>query len=282
MQRVSYVLTRPALLATVGSMSTTRPIDRILTIMAALRAPETGCPWDLQQDFESIAPYTLEEAYEVVDAIERGDMADLQDELGDLLLQVVFHAQMAEEAGLFTFDDVAAGISDKMTRRHPHVFADQTDTTAEAVAQSWDDIKAAEKEASESLLDDVPIPLPALSRAVKLQKRAARIGFDWTEPAPIFDKLDEELRELRDAMQHGDPDAIEDEYGDVLFVIANLARHLDIDPEKALRRGNAKFTRRFQSVERQARAENDNLSAFSLDALEVFWQRAKAEEKDIK
>lgn len=261
---------------------TERPIDRILRIMAALRTPETGCPWDLQQDFKSIAPYALEEAYEVVDAIERGDMDDVKDELGDLLLQVVFHARMAEEAGLFTFDDVAEAISDKMQRRHPHVFGTIAVSGADDVKQNWEDIKAAEKAAKgkpqpESLLDDVPVALPALTRAVKLQKRAARIGFDWNEAEPIFDKLQEEIGELREAMQNNDSDAIEDEYGDVLFVVANLARHLKLDPETALRRGNAKFTRRFKSLEQQAR--DSDAEIHTLDEYEVFWQRAKAAEK---
>lgn len=262
---------------------TERPIDRILRIMTALRTPETGCPWDLQQDFKSIAPYTLEEAYEVVDAIERGDMDDLKDELGDLLLQVVFHARMAEETGQFSFDDVATAISDKMERRHPHVFGDNDADTPEAVNQNWEDIKAAEKaakgktNAESSLLDDVPLSLPAMSRAVKLQKRAARIGFDWNEAEPIFDKLQEEVGELLEAMQDGDEDAIDDEFGDILFVVANLGRHLKLDPEKALRRGNAKFTRRFKSLEQQARESDATIH--TLDDYEVFWQRAKAAEK---
>ena len=258
-----------------------RPIDRILRIMASLRTPQTGCPWDLQQDFKSIAPYTLEEAYEVVDAIERGDINDMKDELGDLLLQVVFHARMAEEAGHFAFDDVATAISDKMERRHPHVFGDATADTPAAVNQTWEEIKAAEKaekhgQEPESLLNDVPLALPAMSRAVKLQKRAARIGFDWNEAEPIFDKLQEEINELREAIATKDADAIEDEYGDILFVVANLARHLKLDPETALRRGNAKFTRRFKFLEKQAR-ETD-ASILTLDDYEVFWQQAKAAE----
>ena len=263
-------------------------INRILDIMAALRAPETGCPWDLQQDFASIAPYTIEEAYEVTDAIERGDMDDLKDELGDLLLQVVFHARMAEEADLFTFDDVVDAIADKMTRRHPHVFGSNDADTPEQVKQNWEEIKAAEKaakgktDADDSLLADVPPTLPALTRAVKLQKRAARIGFDWNEAEPIFDKLEEEIGELREAMSRKNSADIEDEYGDVLFVIANLARHLSLDPEAALRKGNAKFTRRFQALERFAKEAKPDLSDFTLDEYEVFWQRAKAEEKSPK
>lgn len=263
-------------------------IHRILDIMAALRTPETGCPWDLQQDFASIAPYTIEEAYEVTDAIERGDMDDLKDELGDLLLQVVFHARMAEEAELFTFDDVVDAIADKMTRRHPHVFGSHDADTAEQVKQNWEEIKAAEKtakgktDADDSLLADVPTTLPALTRAVKLQKRAARIGFDWNEAEPIFDKLEEEIGELREAMSRKNAADIEDEYGDVLFVIANLARHLSLDPEAALRKGNAKFTRRFQALERFAKEAKPDISDFTLDEYEVFWQRAKAEEKSPK
>ncbi|MBT5518070.1 MAG: nucleoside triphosphate pyrophosphohydrolase [Rhodobiaceae bacterium] len=253
--------------------------------MAALRDPDTGCPWDIKQDFKSIAPYTLEEAYEVVDAIETGDMTQLRDELGDLLLQVVFHARMAEEAEHFTFDDVVQAIADKMERRHPHVFGDLAGIDSNQVKQNWEDIKAQEraeksddKEAPESLLDDVPRALPALTRAVKLQKRAARIGFDWTEAEPIFDKLEEETAELQEAIALQDRDAIEDELGDVMFVVANLARHLKLDPEKALRRGNAKFTRRFQNLEQQARAQSTDMSDFLLEDLEIFWQRAKAGE----
>jgi MazG family protein len=261
-------------------------IQRIVNIMAALRDPDTGCPWDLKQDFKSIAPYALEEAYEVVDAIETGDMDQLRDELGDLLLQVVFHARMAEEAESFTFDDVVNAIADKMERRHPHVFGAKAEVTSEQVKQNWEDMKAQERAAKSdtmaappSLLDDVPLALPAMTRAVKLQKRAARIGFDWTEPEPIFDKLEEEVNELREAMALKNADAIEDELGDVLFVVANIARHLKLDPETALRRGNAKFSRRFQQVEQQARAQSTDMSDFSLDDLESFWQRAKAAER---
>ena len=263
-------------------------IQRILDIMAALRTPETGCPWDLQQDFASIAPYTIEEAYEVTDAIERDDMDDLKDELGDLLLQVVFHARIAEEAELFDFADVVDAISDKMTRRHPHVFGNVQADTSDTVRQNWEEIKAAEKaakgkgSADDSLLADVPSTLPALTRAVKLQKRAARIGFDWNEAEPIFAKLEEEIGELREAMSRADAADIEDEYGDVLFVVANLARHLSLDPETALRKGNAKFTRRFQALERFAKEAKAEFTDFTLDEYEVFWQRAKAEEKSLK
>ena len=266
-------------------MSDKHSAARIIDIMAALRDPESGCPWDIKQDFASIAAYTIEEAYEVTDAIERNDMDDLKDELGDLLLQVVFHARMAEEKRLFDFSDVVTAISEKMVRRHPHVFGDVTAETPEAVKQNWEQIKAAEKaakaapQATDSLLDDVPVTLPALTRAVKLQKRAARIGFDWQEAEPIFAKLEEEISELREAMSRADAAHIEEEYGDVLFVIANLARHLKLDPETALRKGNAKFTRRFQALEAFARSEKQDISDFTLDEYEVFWQRAKAEEK---
>ncbi len=273
-------------------------INRILDVMAALRDPDTGCPWDLQQDFKSIAPYTLEEAYEVTDAIERGDMVGLKDELGDLLLQVVFHARMAEEAGLFAFDDVVDAIADKMIRRHPHVFGDGDADNPDAVRQSWEDIKAAEKAEkaaktgkaappaetlakhpaeAESLMDDIPLALPGLSRAVKIQNRAARIQFDWPDIAPVFDKLDEEIAEIREAMASGSADAMEDELGDLLFVAANIARHLEIDPEAAVRRTNEKFISRFKYLE--ALAEQSNKQQLSLDDLEGFWQQAKQAEK---
>lgn len=254
-------------------------IESLLSIMAALRTPETGCPWDLQQDFKSIALYTLEEAYEVTDAIERDDMEDLKDELGDLLLQVVFHARMAEEKGLFSFHDVVDAISTKMIRRHPHVFAHAEAETPDAVKQSWEDIKAAEKaqkgKLPNSLLEDVPRTLPGLSRAVKLQKRAAKVGFDWQEAAPIFDKLEEELTELKDAITAQNQDNIEEEYGDMLFVMANLARHLKLDPETAIRRGNHKFSNRFKWMEDETKAQNKLLSDLSLDQLEDLWRKAK-------
>lgn len=257
-------------------------IDKLISIMAALRTPETGCPWDLQQDFASIAPYTLEEAYEVIDAIERGNMDDLKEELGDLLLQVVFHARMAEEAELFDFDDVAGAISNKMTRRHPHVFGDGKADSADAVRQSWEDIKAQEKaekgEAeTNSLMDDIPLALPGLSRAVKMQNRAARIGFDWPDIEPVFDKLQEEIDEVRAAIKSGSADAMEDEIGDLLFVVANIARHLKIDPEKAVRRTNGKFISRFKQVE--ALAAQSDRETLTLEELEAFWQAAKKAEK---
>ena len=257
-------------------------IERILNVMAALRHPETGCPWDLQQDFASIAPYTLEEAYEVTDAIERGDMDDLKDKLGDLLLQVVFHARMAEESALFDFDDVVNAISDKMIRRHPHVFGDADADNPEAVRQSWEEIKAQEKaekgeSEADSLMDDIPLALPGLSRAVKIQNRAARIQFDWPDIEPVFDKLQEEIGEVREAIKSGSADAMEDEIGDLLFVVANIARHLKIDPEKAVRRTNGKFMSRFKHLEAQAaQSDKENLT---LEELETFWQAAKKAEK---
>ncbi len=267
-------------------MTNTAHLLRILDIMRALRDPKTGCPWDIEQTFKSIAPHTIEEAYEVVDAIETGDMDTLKDELGDLLLQVVFHAQMADEAGYFNFFDVAAAISDKMEQRHPHVFGDLEAVSAHAVKSNWEDIKARERaeklaqQASDSeatsLLDDVPAALPGLSRAIKLQRRAARVGFDWSEAAPIFAKLDEEIEELRREM-HG-PSAgktrIEDELGDVLFVIANLARHLGVDPEAAIRSTNSKFTARFKWMEKNA-----DLDTLSLAEMEQKWEQAKSQSR---
>jgi ATP diphosphatase len=257
-------------------------IERLKSIMAALRTPETGCPWDLQQDFKSIVQYTLEEAYEVADAVERGDMGDLRDELGDLLLQVVFHARMAEEQSAFDFDDVATAISDKMERRHPHVFGDTEAATISDVRRNWEDIKDAERAAKgapmdSSLMADVPLALPGLNRAVKLQKRAARCGFDWSEATPIFDKLAEEIGELQTEMAVETPslDRLEDELGDILFVAANLARHLNVNPEAALRRTNAKFERRFRWMENHQNESAESLSALNLDEMEMLWQQAK-------
>ncbi len=261
-------------------------ITRLLDIMAALRTPETGCPWDLEQDFASIAPYTLEEAYEVTDAIERNDMEDLKDELGDLLLQIVFHARLAEEKQLFNFTDVVNSISDKMERRHPHVFGNDAAIPSDAVAQNWETIKQAEKHAkgklTESLMDDVPLTLPGLTRAVKLQKNAAKIGFDWPESSPILAKLHEETKELKEAMKSKNKHHIRMEYGDLLFVMANLARHLKIDPEASIRYGNSKFSRRFKWMEREAKSKDKELSAYSMEELEVLWQQAKAELKDTE
>jgi MazG family protein len=252
--------------------------------MARLRSPENGCPWDLEQNFATIAPYTLEEAYEVADAIARGDMAALKDELGDLLFQVVFHARMAEEKGLFDFADVAAAIADKMVRRHPHVFGDADIKTAAAQTAAWEEHKAKERAvaaaaagAAPSVLDGVALALPALARAAKIQRRAARIGFDWPEPRPVIDKLREEIAEFEaelDAVAGGPADRarIEDEIGDILFAAANLARKLDIDPEAALRAATAKFERRFRAVEGLVAARG---TGHDLDALDALWQEVK-------
>ena len=257
-----------------------RDIKDLLAIMARLRTPEIGCPWDLKQDFSTIAPYTIEEAYEVADAIERQDMTALKDELGDLLLQVVFHARMAEEAGLFGFDDVAQAIADKMERRHPHVFGDAEIASVAAQNEAWEAHKAAEREAKNeaaSVVNGVAIALPALLRAAKISRRAARIGFDWPDAASVIDKIEEELDEIEDALdERASPAALEEEIGDLLFATANLARKLDIEPETALRRATAKFERRFRRVETLAaeRAVGRNL-----DALEALWQEIKAQEE---
>ncbi len=257
-----------------------RPIDRLLEVMRRLRDPEGGCPWDLEQTFETIAPYTLEEAYEVADAIARGDREALREELGDLLLQVVYHARMAAERGWFDFDDVARTVADKMIRRHPHVFGDARVDSAEAQVRAWEEHKARERAATgrESVLDGLPLALPALVRALKLQQRAARVGFDWPDAREVLDKIEEEIRELRAELARGDRDRLEDEIGDLLFSVANLARKLDLDPEGALRRANAKFERRFRTLERLARARGLDLHALDLAGLERLWQEAKAEE----
>ncbi len=260
-----------------------RPIDRILDIMRTLRAPEGGCPWDREQTFATIAPYTIEEAYEVADAIERGDMADLKDELGDLLFQVVFHSQMAQEQGLFDFDDVATAIADKITRRHPHVFGDAQAVDAAEQTRNWEAIKAEERARKAgggpvSVLDGVSLGMPALNRAVKLQKRAARVGFDWDEARQVLDKIEEEVAELRAEVEQGAAaERVEDELGDLLFAVANLARHLHIDPEAALRRANAKFERRFRHMEAAFAANGESLAGQSLERLEEAWQAAKRE-----
>ena len=255
-----------------------KPIDTLLSIMARLRDPERGCPWDREQNFSTIAPYTIEEAYEVADAIERGDVAALKDELGDLLFQVAFHARMAEEAGHFAFDDVANAISDKMIRRHPHVFAKVEIGSAAAQTEAWEAHKAAERAASgnTSVLDGVALAYPALLRAAKISRRAARIGFDWPDAPSVIAKIAEEVAEIETEMANGAIlDRLEDEVGDLLFAAANLARKLDIDPEAALRRATAKFERRFRQVERLAaerRVEPD------IDALEALWQEVKGGE----
>lgn len=260
-----------------------RSIDALLKIMAALRDPDGGCPWDLQQNFRTISPYTLEEAYEVADAIERGNLEDLKEELGDLLLQVVFHAQMAGEQGAFAFDDVVEGISSKMVRRHPHVFANGSSETPEGVAATWDEIKQAEKDTkgreTAGLLDDVPVVLPALIQAVKLQKRAAKVGFDWPNAAPVLDKIEEEIAELQVEVAADDKDKIEEEFGDLLFVLANYARHLKVDPDAALRRANQKFRDRFATMEESAASTNTDLADLSLAQLEDLWTQAKIKEK---
>ena len=254
----------------------TRPIDRLLAIMARLRDPARGCPWDREQDFATIAPYTIEEAYEVADAIERGDMTALKDELGDLMFQVVFHARMAEEAGLFGFDDVAEAIADKMERRHPHVFGDAEIASVAAQNEAWEAHKAAERQASgaaASVLDGVARALPALLRAAKISRRAARIGFDWPDARAVIPKLAEEIAELEAELDQGaDPAMVEEEMGDLLFAAANLARKLDIEPETALRRATAKFERRFRQVEALAAERGIGRD---LDALEALWQEVK-------
>lgn len=261
---------------------TTSPgrLEALLRIMARLRAPEGGCPWDLEQTFATIAPYTLEEAYEVADAIQRGDLAGLKDELGDLLFQVVFHAQMAAEARAFTFADVVDAITDKMIRRHPHVFGDADVKTADAQTVAWEEHKkrerAARGENKQRLLDDVPLAFPALTRALKLQKRAASVGFDWRERARVMEKLEEEIGELNDAIAHGEPkEKLTDELGDILFVAVNLARHLGVDPEEALRATNDKFTRRFAHVEDTVTKTGRKLSDATLEEMDAAWNEAK-------
>ncbi|MBL28947.1 MAG: nucleoside triphosphate pyrophosphohydrolase [Rhodospirillaceae bacterium] len=259
-------------------------VDRLLAIMAKLRDPDDGCPWDLEQTFATIAPYTIEEAYEVSDAIESGDMAALRDELGDLLFQVVFYAQMAREIGAFDFDAVVDGICDKMIRRHPHVFGQADIRSAEMQTVAWEAHKAAERAADENragVLDGVAQALPALLRAAKLQKRAARVGFDWPSIAPVFDKLDEEVTELRMAMaDESGQDAVAEELGDLLFVCANLGRHAGVDPEDALRRANAKFERRFRRIEALLAAEGRSPEDSDLAEMDALWDRAKREERE--
>jgi len=252
-------------------------ISNLLEIMAALREPARGCPWDREQTFASIAPYTIEEAYEVADAIERGDLEGLADELGDLLLQVVFHAQMATEAGAFTFEDVVARICAKLVRRHPHVFGDETIATSSAQTASWETIKAEERSAKQAdgVLADIPLGLPGLTRAMKLGRRAARVGFEWPDLPPVRAKVDEELAELDEAIGGQDRGRIGAEMGDVLFALANLCRHLDLDPEKCLRQSNRTFERRFGHIEARVRAAGGDWGAFDLDALDAFWREAK-------
>ncbi len=257
------------------------PLQRLVEIMARLRDPATGCPWDIDQTFATIAPYTIEEAYEVADAIERQDWSELQAELGDLLLQPVYHAQMASEAGLFDLDDVIAGICDKMIARHPHVFGTESrDKTPEQQTADWEATKAAERGPAR-VLDGVALGLPALTRAVKLQKRAARVGFDWPSTDEVVAKIAEEAAELIEAHQNLTSAEVAEEFGDLLFVMANLARHLDVDPEAALRAANAKFTRRFGRIEDWL-AENGRVPAQSdLAEMDALWDRAKAEERAL-
>lgn len=258
------------------------PLDRLLAIMARLRDRDDGCPWDQAQTFATIAPYTVEEAYEVADAIERGDHSDLKEELGDLLLQVVFHARMAEEQGVFAFDDVARAINDKMVRRHPHVFGDETYANLDAQKAGWDALKAAEradKQRAASLLDDVPVGLPALTRAVKLSKRAAGVGFVWPTVADVVTKLHEEVGELLVEIEAGDLAKAREEMGDVLFVVANLARTLDIDPEDSLRYTNAKFARRFQFIEARLAEHGRSPDQSDLAEMDALWDAAKATER---
>lgn len=273
-------------------MQPSKDIGRLLEIMTALRTPVTGCPWDVEQTFETIAPYTLEEAYEVADAIARGDLHDLREELGDLLLQVVFHARIAQEAGEFSFGDVVEAITTKMIRRHPHVFGDEDARAAGAAKGMWDRIKAEEKaekrqarlargldpeDHGKGYLDGVPLALPALTRALKLQEKAARVGFDWKEAKPILDKIEEEIAELREAMEEGKPEAVADEFGDVLFALVNFGRHLKIDAETALRGTNEKFRSRLHAVQQALEAEGSSLEQASLEEMEALWQRAKTQ-----
>jgi MazG family protein len=259
------------------------PMARLLAVMAWLRHRQHGCPWDVEQTFRTIAPYTIEEAYEVADAIDREDLGALKEELGDLLLQVVYHAQMAHESGAFGFSDVATAIADKMVDRHPHVFGDARVATAEAQTVSWEARKAAERAAKRAdagpagTLDGVARALPALLRAEKIQKRAARVGFDWKQTGPVIDKIEEELGELRAELEAGDIDQarLTDELGDVLFAVANLARHCKIDPEAALRATNDKFERRFRHIERRLAEADRKPADATLEEMEALWQEAK-------
>ena len=259
-------------------------MPRLLEIMRRLRDPDTGCPWDIEQDFGSIAPYTIEEAYEVADAIERQAWDEVEGELGDLLLQTVYHTQMGAEAGHFDFNTVVRSISDKMVARHPHVFGSESrDKSAEQQTRDWETIKAAERaeRAAHGVLDDVAVGLPSLMRAVKLQKRAARVGFDWPHIDHVVDKIVEESRELAEAQSNRDAAHIEEEFGDLLFVMANLARHLDVDPETALRAANAKFTRRFRSIEVALAARGKSPEDSDLAEMDALWDAAKLYERKI-
>ena len=266
-------------------MKPSRDITRLIEIMAALRTPGSGCPWDLEQTFATIAPYTLEEAYEVADAIARGDLDHLRDELGDLLLQVVFHARMAEEQGRFDFGDVVESITRKLIRRHPHVFADEHGRTAEAVKGLWERIKAEEKaERGQAppagALDGVPVALPALTRALKLQNKAGQVGFDWNDPRAVLAKIREEADEIEAALDGGDNAETAAEVGDLLFAVVNLARHLHADPEGILRATNVKFERRFAAIERALAARGKTPMDATLAEMDALWDEAKAAEKD--
>jgi nucleoside triphosphate diphosphatase len=264
-------------------MKPSRDISRLLEIMAALRTPGSGCPWDLEQNFQTIAPYTLEEAYEVADSIARGDLDDLKDELGDLLLQVVFHARMAEEQSAFDFADVVEGITAKLIRRHPHVFADADGKTAKAVEGLWERIKAEERagrgEAATGALAGVPLALPALTRALKLQTKAGRVGFDWNDPRAVLAKIREEADEIEAALDAGEQMQAASEVGDLLFAMVNLARYLAADPEGVLRATNAKFERRFASIERALAARGKTPKEATLAEMDALWDEAKAAEK---
>jgi MazG family protein len=258
--------------------SDNRSIEKLLEIMARLRDPAVGCPWDREQTFATIAPYTIEEAYEVADAIDRGALDDLAGELGDLLFQVVFHARMAEEAKAFDFGDVVERICTKMLRRHPHVFGDAKIASAAEQTKAWEEMKVAERAASaaDGVLADVPIGLPGLTRAVKLGRRAAAVGFDWPDVAGVRDKVDEELAEADAALAAGDRTALAAEIGDVLFSIANLCRHLELDPESCIRQANERFSARFGGIERRIRAAGGAWEDYDLEALEALWQQAKS------
>lgn len=276
-------------------MEASTDISRLIEIMEALRAPETGCPWDIVQTFETIKPYTIEEAYEVADAIERNDMDDLCEELGDLLLQVVFHSRIAEEMGAFSFGDVVHAVTSKMIRRHPHVFDVSDADTPESVKLQWDQIKAAEKRerlerrASRGVSEDpkagflgsIQRSQPALTEALKLQEQAARVGFDWSAAEPILDKIEEEIGELRQALAEGRSESISDELGDLIFAMVNIGRHVKVDAENALRGTNTKFRRRFRHIETSLAASGETLEAASLERMEGLWQAAKAIERQL-
>ena len=276
-------------------MEASKDISRLIEIMEALRNPQTGCPWDIVQTFETIKPYTVEEAYEVADAIERNDMDDLCEELGDLLLQVVFHSRIAEEMGAFSFGDVVQAVTKKMIRRHPHVFAVSGADTADSVKIQWDAIKKQEKQEraerrlARGITDDfkagflgsIARTQPALTEALKLQEQAARVGFDWSEPEPILDKIEEEVRELREALAQGKPERVADELGDLIFALVHIGRHVKADPENALRGTNAKFRRRFHHIETSLTSSGETLEAATLERMEELWQSAKAIERTL-